>query len=84
MAAFFKEFFGIGGFQRVPEGAWSWQHILFVSSMLAVAIGLAIILGKRFREKEEKQKKDKAEKIKEKEEKKEKKKEEKEKAEEKK
>ena len=51
-----KEFFGIGGFQREPEGAWSWQHILFVSLMLLTAIGLAIYLGKTFRDKEEKSK----------------------------
>lgn len=48
-----KEFFGIGGFQREPEGAWSWQHILFVSLMLLTAIGLAIYLGKTFRNKEQ-------------------------------
>ena len=51
-----KEFFGIGGFQRVPEGAWSWQHILFVSLMIAAALSLAIWLGKRLRDKEEKSK----------------------------
>ncbi len=47
-----KEFFGIGGFQREPEGAWSLQHILFVSLMLIAAIALAVYLGKTFRDKE--------------------------------
>ena len=47
-----KEFFGIGGFQREPEGAWSWQHILFVSLMLLAAIGLAIYLGKKLCDKD--------------------------------
>ncbi len=51
-----KEFFGIGGFQRVPEGAWSWQHILFVSLMLIATFTLAIWLGKIYRNKEEKSK----------------------------
>lgn len=47
-----KEFFGIGGFQREPEGAWSWQHILFVSLMLAAMIALAIFLGIKNRNKD--------------------------------
>lgn len=51
-----KEFFGIGGFQREPEGAWSWQHILFVSLVLITAISLAIWLGKTFANREDKEK----------------------------
>lgn len=47
-----KEFFGIGGFTREPEGAWSWQHILFVSLMLVAMIALAVFLGLKNREKE--------------------------------
>lgn len=42
-----KEFFGIGGYQRTPEGFLSWQHLLFVGSLLALMVILAIILGKR-------------------------------------
>ena len=48
-----KEFFGVGGFQRVAEGAWSWQHILFVSLMLITTIVLAVWLGKKFKDKEQ-------------------------------
>ena len=48
-----KEFFGVGGFQRAAEGAWSWQHILFVSLMLITTIALAVWLGKKFKDKEQ-------------------------------
>ena len=44
-----KEFFGIGGYQRTPEGAYSWQHLLFVSSLMLLMIGLAVWLGLRNR-----------------------------------
>ncbi len=47
-----KEFFGIGGFQRTPEGAWSWQHLLFVSLMLIAMVALAIFLGRKNRNKD--------------------------------
>ena len=47
-----KEFFGFGGYCREPEGYLSWQHLLFVSSLMAVMIGLAIFLGLRNREKD--------------------------------
>ena len=40
-----REFFGFGGYQRQPEGAYSWQHLTFVGSMIVVMIALAIILG---------------------------------------
>ena len=51
-----KEFFGFGGYQRTPEGAYSWQHILFVSLMLAAMLILAISLGIHCRGKDEKKK----------------------------
>lgn len=51
-----KEFLGIGGYTRTPEGAYSWQHLLFVSLLLAVTIGLAIWLGIRNKHASEKQK----------------------------
>ena len=51
-----KEFFGIGGYQRPAEGAWSWQHLLFVSLMLAAMIALAIFLGLRNKAKDDKTK----------------------------
>ena len=47
-----KEFFGIDGFQRTPEGAWSWQHLLFVSLMLLTMVALAIFLGRKNRHKD--------------------------------
>ena len=44
-----KEFLGIGGYQREAEGAWSWQHILFVSLMLLAMFAISIWLGLRNR-----------------------------------
>ena len=49
-----REFFGYGGYTREPEGYFSWQHILFVSSLMAVMIFLAILLGLRNRHRNEK------------------------------
>ena len=51
-----KEFFGIGGHTRTPEGAWSWQHILFVSLMLVAMVALAVLLGIQNRDKDAKTK----------------------------
>lgn len=42
-----KEFFGFGGFSREPEGWFSWQHITFVTSLMAVMVTLAVIFGLR-------------------------------------
>lgn len=47
-----KEFFGIDGFERTPEGAWSWQHILFVSLMLVAMVALAVYFGIKNRDKD--------------------------------
>lgn len=44
-----KEFFGFGGYTRPAEGFLSWQHLLFVGSMLTVMVVLAVILGKKNR-----------------------------------
>ena len=44
-----KEFFGIGGYTRAAEGAYSWQHLTFVGCLLAAAFALAIWLGCRNR-----------------------------------
>ena len=51
-----KEFFGIGGFLREPEGFLSWQHLLFVTSLMAIMVFLAVFLGKKNKEKLPKQK----------------------------
>ena len=48
-----REFFGFGGYQRTPEGAYSWQHLLFVGISIVLMIALAIILGLRNRHKDE-------------------------------
>ena len=52
------EFFGllnIDGkepfFVRVPEGPWSWQHIVFVSVLMVLIIFLAVYLGRANRNK---------------------------------
>lgn len=42
-----KEFFGWGGYTREAEGFLSWQHLLFVSSLMAVMIILAVLLGRK-------------------------------------
>ena len=49
-----KEFFGFGGFTRTPEGYFSWQHITFVSLLMLVMIVSAILLGVKYRKKDEK------------------------------
>ena len=50
------EFFGIGGYTREPEGFLSWQHLLFVGSLLTVMVVLAFVLGNRFRKRSPKEK----------------------------
>ena len=47
-----KEFFGFGGYDRTPEGYFSWQHIVFVSSLMVVMLALAVVLGRRSRGKD--------------------------------
>lgn len=42
-----KEFFGFGGYTRPAEGFLSWQHLLFVGSLLAVMTVLAVVMGKK-------------------------------------
>lgn len=51
-----KEFFGFGGYQRNPEGYMSWQHLLFVSILMVIMIGLAVFLGLRNKNKDMKTK----------------------------
>ena len=46
-----KEFFGFGGYQRVAEGYFSWQHLTFVSCIVAVMIALGIFFGIRSKNK---------------------------------
>ena len=51
-----KEFFAIGGYTREPEGYLSWQHLLFVTSLMIVMVGMAIWLGRRYASREERDK----------------------------
>lgn len=44
-----KEFFGFGGYQRPVEGYMSWQHLSFVTLLMAIMVALAIMLGRRNR-----------------------------------
>ena len=44
-----KDFFGFGGYTRPVEGYLSWQHLLFVSSLVAIMVLLAILLGRKNR-----------------------------------
>ena len=52
-----REFFGYGeGYKRPAEGFFSWQHIVFVTSLMLIMIALAILLGLRNKDKDEKTK----------------------------
>ncbi len=51
-----REFFGFGGYERTAEGYMSWQHLLFVTLVILVMIGLAVFLGIKNKHKEEKEK----------------------------
>lgn len=42
-----KEFLGFGGYTRTPEGFFSWQHLVFVGSLLVIMVLLAIYFGKK-------------------------------------
>lgn len=44
-----KEFFGFGGYERTPEGYFSWQHILFVTTLMVVMTALAVLFGRKYR-----------------------------------
>jgi len=47
-----KEFLGIGGYTREPEGYLSWQHILFVGLLLLTMLALSVWLGLSNRKKD--------------------------------
>ena len=51
-----REFFGFGGYNRPAEGFMSWQHIVFVTSLMIIMIALAVLLGLRNKNKDEKTK----------------------------
>ena len=51
-----KEFFGFDGYMRTPEGYLSWQHLTFVTSLMAIMTLLAVALGLRGRNKSDREK----------------------------
>ena len=51
-----KEFLGIGGYTREPEGYLSPQHLIFVSCLILAMFALAIWLGLRNRGRSEREK----------------------------
>lgn len=51
-----KEFFGIGGYQRTAEGYLSWQHLTFVSLLMAIMVACAVFFGLRNKGRDEKSK----------------------------
>lgn len=44
-----REFFGFGGYNRIPEGYMSWQHLTFVTMLMVIMVTLAIYLGRKNR-----------------------------------
>lgn len=48
-----KEFFGWGGYSRPAEGFLSWQHLTFVTFLMALMVSLAVLCGMRTRHKGE-------------------------------
>lgn len=58
---FIKEFLGLSGadgvsYWREAEGAYSWQHLTFVTSLLVIMTILAVLFGRAFKGKTEKEK----------------------------
>lgn len=53
-----REFFGMGeaGYTRTPEGYFSWQHLVFVSSLMVVMTVLAVLIGRRNKDATEREK----------------------------
>lgn len=51
-----KEFFGFGGYMREPEGYMSWQHLLFVTSLMIIMTALAVWIGLKYKNKEDRAK----------------------------
>ena len=51
-----KEFLGLGGYTRDPEGYLSWQHLTFVSLLMVIMVALAVVLGLRYKNRDDKEK----------------------------
>ena len=44
-----KEFFGWDGYSREAEGFLSWQHLLFVTSLMIIMVAVTVVIGRRSR-----------------------------------
>jgi len=44
-----KQFFGFESSDVLPSGAYSWQHLTFVTALMAIMITLAVVIGLRMR-----------------------------------
>ena len=51
-----KEFFGVGGYAREAEGFLSWQHLTFVTTLMAIMVTLAVVIGIKNKNKSESEK----------------------------
>ncbi len=51
-----KEFLGLGGYTREPEGYMSWQHLTFVTALMVIMVALAVLLGLRNKTRDDKTK----------------------------
>ena len=51
-----KEFFGFGGYGRTPEGYFSWQHIVFVTTLMVIMTVLAVLFGRKYRSRQSNEK----------------------------
>lgn len=49
-----REFLGLGGYTREPEGYMSWQHLTFVSLLMVIMVVLAVVLGRKNRNESDK------------------------------
>ncbi len=56
MNEFLREFFGFGGYERKPEGYFSWQHVVFVTSLMVVMAILAVLIGRIMKNKSDRDK----------------------------
>ena len=51
-----SEFFGIGGYERPAEGYLSWQHLLFVTSLMLIMVACAVAFGLKYKKRGDKEK----------------------------
>ena len=51
-----RGFFGFGGYQREPEGYFSWQHVTFVTSLMVIMAILGVVIGLAKRKKDDRSK----------------------------